>query len=96
MQPNNTADLRSVLHPRGEVVPLRAPLMFSDLNVIVLVHWQIHPAHEVEFHQHWRTVSLVGNRTGLVCEFLSEVVATDPVSAPFITWLLSEPGAAIA
>ena len=87
-----TANLRSP----GEATPLQSPLISSHVNAIVLVHWQIRPDCEAEFHHHWRTVSQVGNRTGLVGEFLSEVAPANPVSVPFITWLLSEPGAAVA
>lgn len=95
MQSDESVQLQSPAELQVEVV-LPGPAAISDMTAIVLVHWQIRPECEAEFLRHWRTVSLVGNRAGLVGEFLSDLVAADSISTPFITWLLSEPGADVA
>ena len=93
---NKSVSLHSTSHLPDEIMASESHVGPLHVNAIILVHWQIRPTCEIEFLNHWRTVSLVANRTGLVGEFLSEVVSADPISAPFITWILSEPGSDIA
>lgn len=87
-------DATRCVQSRLELPPAAAPsaalLAAADVGAIVLVHWQIRPRCEAEFLNHWQTRSVVRNRAGLVGEFLSEVVASDPVALPWITWVLAE------
>ena len=65
----------------------------AAVGAIVLVHWQIRPEREAEFLDYWRAAGTIRDRTGLVGEFLSEVVPAGPAVMPWITWLLPEPDA---
>ena len=49
-----------------------------------MVHWKIKPGREAEFLDYWGTRSVVGDRSGLVGEYLSSV--EDRERAPWITW----------
>ena len=40
---------------------------------IVVVHWKIKPGREAEFLDYWSTRSVVGDRSGLVSDYLSSV-----------------------
>ena len=53
---------------------------------IVLIQWKIKPGHEDEFRKHWEQKLCIGDRTGLVGEFLCE-----PGSEDYITLHLSGP-----
>lgn len=56
--------------------------------IVALIHWRIRPEpeHVAAFMDHWRTMNRVENRTGLVAEFLSDVL---PVrDFPSTTWHL--------
>lgn len=63
--------------------PRRIPLR------IVVVHWKIKPGKEAEFLNYWSTRSVVGDRSGLVSEYLSSV--EDRGRAPWITWQTLRP-----
>lgn len=56
---------------------------------IVVVHWKIKPGREAEFLDYWSTRSVVGDRSGLVGEYLSSV--EDRGLAPWITWQTLSP-----
>lgn len=56
---------------------------------IVVVHWKIKPGRESEFLDYWSTRSVVGDRSGLVSEYLSSV--EDRGRAPWITWRTLSP-----
>ena len=56
---------------------------------IVVVHWKIKPGREIEFLDYWSTRSVVGDRSGLVGEYLSSV--EDRGLAPWITWQTLSP-----
>ncbi len=51
---------------------------------IVVVHWKIRLGREAEFLNYWGTRSVIGNRSGLVSEYLSSVADRD--SIPWIIW----------
>lgn len=51
---------------------------------IVVVHWKIKLGKEAEFLDYWSTRSVIGDRSGLVGEYLSSVADRDRV--PWITW----------
>lgn len=51
---------------------------------IVIVHWKIKPGREAEFLDYWSTRSVIGDRSGLVGEYLSSVANRD--RAPWINW----------
>lgn len=56
--------------------------------IVVLIHWRIRPEPEnIEaFLHHWKTNKTIGNRNGLIAEFLSDSL---PMSQfPYITWHL--------
>jgi hypothetical protein len=56
--------------------------------IIALNHWRIKPDQEsiAAFLDYWRTVAIVGDRTGLIAEYLSEVESTRIF--PYTTWHL--------
>src|SRR5678815_1905198 len=56
--------------------------------VIALIHWRIKPDEESieKFLEHWKTHDTVGNRSGLITEFLSDPLSTS--AFPYITWHL--------
>ena len=54
--------------------------------VIVLVKWKIKPGREAEAQAHWEQKLTIGDRSGLVGEFLCE-----PGSEPYITWGFTDP-----
>ena len=56
---------------------------------IIVVHWKIKPGKEADFLSHWSTRSVVGDRSGLVSEYLSSVEARG--RAPWITWQTLRP-----
>jgi hypothetical protein len=51
---------------------------------IVLVEWRIWKGREDEFLDYWSTRSRVGNRAGLVAEFLSRAESSE--AFPWIRW----------
>jgi hypothetical protein len=56
--------------------------------IIALIHWRIRPDEEsiAAFLRHWKTNNTIGDRTGLMAEFLSDSL---PMSQfPYITWHL--------
>ena len=57
--------------------------------IIVIIHWKIKPEQEKveEFLEFWRKAALVGDRTGLIGEFLSEGHSTKEFG--WITWPLT-------
>ena len=59
-----------------------------DNMMIALIHWRIKPNDEsVEaFLEHWRTNNTIGDRSGLIAEFLSQSLPM--AQFPFITWHL--------
>jgi hypothetical protein len=59
--------------------------MPNETISIVAIHWKIKKGMETEFEQKWRTVFKVGNRDGLIGEFLSKVEHRD-AAHPYITW----------
>jgi hypothetical protein len=58
--------------------------------VAVLIHWRIKPdkASYAAFVDHWQTKNAIGNRQGLMAEFLSGTLPM--ASFPYITWHLDE------
>jgi len=53
---------------------------------IILVHWKIAPGREEEFLRYWSTSSRVGDRSGLIGEFLT--APEEPSPYPWINWPL--------
>ena len=55
---------------------------------IILVHWRIKPeeCYNKQFLEHWKTKNVIGNRNGLVGEFLSD--SLNIKDFPHITWNL--------
>ncbi len=53
-----------------------------------LIHWRIKPEKESidKFLHHWRTNNTIGNREGLIAEFLSDALPL--ADFPYITWHL--------
>jgi hypothetical protein len=51
---------------------------------IVLVEWRIRKGREDEFLDYWSTRSRIGNRAGLVAEFLSRAESSE--AFPWIRW----------
>ena len=51
---------------------------------VVIVHWKIKLGEEAKFLEYWSTRSVVGDRSGLVSEYLSSVEEQD--RAPWIIW----------
>ena len=45
--------------------------------MVALIHWRIKPDEESNemFLNHWKTNNTIGNRSGLIAEFLSEFPA---------------------
>ena len=58
--------------------------------IIALIHWRIKPdeASIAEFLKFWREQATIGDRTGLIGEFLSE--AAKLTDYPYITWHLDQ------
>lgn len=56
--------------------------------IIALIHWRIRPdaASITAFLDHWKTNNTIGDRTGLMAEFLSDSLPMKEF--PFITWHL--------
>jgi hypothetical protein len=56
--------------------------------MVALIHWRIKPdeSSNTTFLNHWQTNNTIGNRSGLIAEFLSDSL---PMAAfPYITWHL--------
>lgn len=56
--------------------------------IVALIHWRIRPDDEsiAAFLDHWKTNNTIGDRSGLMAEFLSDSL---PMSDfPYITWHL--------
>lgn len=56
--------------------------------IIALIHWRIRPdqANIEAFLHHWKTNNTIGNRSGLIAEFLSDSLPM--TQFPYITWHL--------
>jgi hypothetical protein len=56
--------------------------------IIALIHWRIRPDEnsKIEFLNHWKTNNMIGDRSGLISEFLSDSLPM--TQFPFITWQL--------
>jgi len=56
--------------------------------IIALIHWRIRPDQESihAFLNHWKTNNTIGDRSGLMAEFLSDSLPTKEF--PYITWHL--------
>lgn len=56
--------------------------------IIALIHWRIKPnkRNKAAFLRHWKTNNTIGDRTGLMAEFLSDSLPM--ADFPFITWHL--------
>jgi hypothetical protein len=56
--------------------------------IIALIQWRIKPddASRKAFLKHWKTKNPIGDRTGLVAEFLSDSLKI--ADFPYITWHL--------
>lgn len=53
-----------------------------------LIHWRIKPDEKsnLAFREHWKLTNTIGDRSGLIAEFLSDSL---PIAAfPYITWHL--------
>jgi hypothetical protein len=62
--------------------------MDNQNMMIALIHWRIRPEpeHVAAFLEHWKTNNTIGDRSGLIAEFLSDSL---PLAAfPYITWHL--------
>jgi hypothetical protein len=62
--------------------------MSAEGMMIALIHWRIKPYNEstAAFITHWKTNNTIGDRSGLIAEFLSDSL---PISDfPYITWHL--------
>lgn len=55
--------------------------------IIVVIHWKIKPELVEEFLESWKKTAVVGDRRGLVGEFLTEAHST--AEYPWITWDLA-------
>ena len=73
--------------PKVSVEPTASPR--PTLLRIVVVHWKIKPGRKSEFLDYWSTRFIVGDRSGLVNEYLSSV--EDRGRAPWITWQILRP-----
>lgn len=53
-----------------------------------LIHWRIKPdtGSSEEFQKHWKSVNAIGDRSGLIAEFLSDSLPI--ANFPYITWHL--------
>jgi hypothetical protein len=56
--------------------------------IVVLIHWRIRPDEEskAEFLNHWKTRNMIGDRSKLLAEFLSDSLPM--TQFPYITWHL--------
>ncbi len=56
--------------------------------IVALIHWRIRPdeTSKNEFLGHWKTNNTIGDRSGLVAEFLSDSLPM--TEFPYITWHL--------
>src|SRR5437868_2976268 len=56
--------------------------------IVALIHWRIRPDDEsIEaFLDHWKTNNTIGDRPGLMAEFLSDSLSMSDF--PYITWHL--------
>jgi hypothetical protein len=56
--------------------------------IVALIHWRIRPdeTSKNEFLRHWKTNNTIGDRSGLVAEFLSDSLPM--TEFPYITWHL--------
>jgi hypothetical protein len=62
--------------------------MATNNMITALIHWRIKPddSSNTAFLNHWKTNNTIGDRTGLIVEFLSDSL---PIAAfPYITWHL--------
>lgn len=57
---------------------------------IIMVEWRIKKGREQEFLDYWSTKATVGDRTGLIGEFLSGV--EDRVKYPWMVWPQADSG----
>jgi hypothetical protein len=60
---------------------------------IALIHWRIVPDRVDEFLQYWKNNNTIGERKGLIAEFLSESLPQDKLPIPIripISWHLDE------
>ena len=57
--------------------------------IIALIHWRILPDEESQaaFLRHWKINNAIGDRTGLIAEFLSDSLPMSDLPIP-ITWHL--------
>jgi hypothetical protein len=62
--------------------------MSTDNMMVALIHWRIKPdeSSNTAFLNHWKTNNTIGDRTGLIAEFLSNSLPI--ASFPYITWHL--------
>ncbi len=68
--------------PMVGIEPATSPRL-TPLRIVV-VHWKIKLGREAEFLNYWSTRSVIGDRSGLVGEYLSSIADRDRV--PWITW----------
>ena len=56
--------------------------------IVALIHWRVRPdEHSIAaFLDHWRTNNTIGDRSGLMAEFLSDSLPM--TDFPYITWHL--------
>ena len=62
--------------------------MSTENMMVALIHWRIKPDEQNTrvFVTHWKTNNTIGDRSGLIAEFLSDSL---PISDfPYITWHL--------
>jgi heme-degrading monooxygenase HmoA len=57
----------------------------------VLVHWRIRPDAEADFLAHWKTKSVIEDRSGLIAEYLCEPNGLDP--GAYTTWDIADEAA---
>jgi hypothetical protein len=62
--------------------------------IIALIHWRIRPdeASITAFLDHWKTNNTIGDRSGLMAEFLSDSLPMKEF--PYITWHSASAGIA--
>jgi hypothetical protein len=62
--------------------------MPTENMMVALIHWRIKPDDESisKFLNHWKTNNTIGNRKGLIAEFLSDSLKI--ADFPYITWHL--------
>lgn len=71
--------------PTAPQTPAEAPSQTTSTR-IVLVEWRIKKGREQEFLDYWSTRATVGDRSGLIGEFLSRV--EDLKQFPWMVWSL--------